>query len=65
LCSSLKKDIEVITRLYSIVRLFRPWAKALTELLLMLFEWLDWWQLDSKTVNVPSLSPGRGTLTNK
>jgi len=28
------------------------------------FEWLDW-QLDSKTEKVTSLSPGRGTLTNK
>jgi len=31
-------------------------------------EWLDGsnrWQLDSKTEKVPSLSPGRGTLTNK
>jgi len=33
------------------------------------FEWLDRkgrrWQLDSKTEKVTSLSPGRGTLTNK
>jgi len=44
-----------------------PWARHLTELPLPLSGKTDSdkWQLDSKTEKVTSLSPGRGTLTNK
>jgi len=46
-----------------------PLGKALNGIALPTFEWLDWVVTGDnstrKTEKVPSLSPGRGTLTNK
>jgi len=49
------------------VRMLCPWARHLTGFLLLLSGWTgsNRWQLDWKTEKVPSLSPGRGALTNK
>jgi len=49
------------------VLLLCPWARHLTGLPLPLSGYTssNRWQLDSKAENVTSLSPDRGTLTNK